>query len=320
MSFFKTHIKKRIKNISSISKSSIFCFDVEKYVPTDFDSWKKSYTAWRQSEINDYKNRSLSLLKKMNAPHEGTMIYRNKPKAVIEVKNLDKWFFNKFSKDFQQILMNINFEICEGEFVVILGESGSGKTTLLQILSGMDRPSNGSVIVANHNLISMNEKQLTEFRRKYVSIIFQNYALTTELTIKENVLFGYQMQENVRKRIEPDKLLEELSISAQKNKLPKQLSGGQQQRVAIAKAIAKNPKILFADEPTGAVDEKTCIDILKIFKDINQKYNTAIVLITHNRILAEIANKVIEISKGKIVDFYIQVPKKIEEINWKNKK
>lgn len=198
--------------------------------------------------------------------------------------------------------------------MVIVGFSGSGKSTLLNILSGIERPSNGQVIVAGHNLISLSDKELTLFRKDFTSFIFQNYALLPELNVRENIMQGAALQSNVYKRLDMDELVNLIGVSEHLDKNINQLSGGQQQRVAIVKSIIKNPKILFADEPTAAVDEETAESILRIFKQINEKYKTTIILITHNPIIALMADKQIRVERGRIVQCINQRPCPIEKL------
>lgn len=200
--------------------------------------------------------------------------------------------------------------------MVVVGFSGSGKSTLLNVLSGIERPSNGQVIVAGHNLIALSDRELTLFRKDYMSFIFQNYALLPELTVRENIMQGAALQQNVYHRLDLDELVNLIGVRDHLDKHVNQLSGGQQQRVAIVKSIIKNPKILFADEPTAAVDEETAKSILHIFKDINEKYRTTIVLITHNPIIARMADKKIRVENGRIVECINQRPCPIEQLPW----
>ncbi|OAL10428.1 ABC transporter ATP-binding protein [Candidatus Mycoplasma haematobovis] len=255
-------------------------------------------------------------MKKCNSVHKGSKYILNRPGYILEVKNVNKWFCNSSDKSYNQVLHNINIDIKEGEFVVILGHSGSGKSTLLNVLSGIDRPSNGSIIVASHNLIALKEKELTRFRRENLSFIFQQYALIPDLTVKDNIMQGAALQENVHRRLDLDELVDFLGIKEHLHKKPNQLSGGQQQRVAIVKSVIKNPKILFADEPTAAVDESTSKSILKIFSDINKRYKTTIVLITHNPIIAKMGTKLVHIEKGRIIKLHNQIPLPLDELPW----
>lgn len=260
------------------------------------------------------QRKQVNLVKKMNKKHPGSIYYKNNPGYVIELENVSKWYANNFTVN--KILENVNLQIKKGEFVVILGPSGSGKTTLLNIISGMDRASNGQVIVSNHNLITMSNKQLTKFRKQYIGFVFQQYGLLNGLKIRENIDLGAKLQDNYRKRLDVDEVVENLGILRHSLKFPNQISGGQQQRVAIARALVKNPDILFGDEPTGAVDENTSKHILKMFCEINQIYKTTIVIVTHNSIIAELATKVVRVDGGVLKEIYEQTPKSVDELNW----
>ncbi|WP_391591677.1 ABC transporter, ATP-binding protein [[Mycoplasma] cavipharyngis] len=268
-----------------------------------------------EREAKSKNRRAVRLVKRMNSrKRSGSIYYKNSPNCIIELENVSKWYTNNFTVN--KILENINLTIKRGEFVVILGPSGSGKTTLLNIISGMDRASNGQVIVSDHNLITMSNKQLTRFRREYVSFVFQQYGLLNDLKIRENIELGAQLQENYRKRLDIDEVIENLGILQHSLKFPREISGGQQQRVAIARALVKNPEILFGDEPTGAVDEETSKQILKMFCEINKIYKTTIVIVTHNPIIAELATKVIRVSDGALKEVREQIPKTVDQLNW----
>ena len=236
-------------------------------------------------------------------------------KNIIELRNVVKYYNNKVLAT--KALYDINLTIEKGEFIIILGQSGSGKTTLLNIISGMDNATYGDVIVAGQNIIDYNAKQLTLFRRKNIGYVFQQYGLLPNLTVIENIQIGQNLQKNKNKRIAISEILESIAISSQKNKYPNELSGGQQQRVSIARSIAKNPNILFGDEPTGAIDEEMSKQVLKLFVDINKKYKTTVVIVTHNPILAEIANRVIYVANGTIAKIVKnEHPKSVDELNW----
>lgn len=252
-------------------------------------------------------------------------------------------------------LKDINLKIKAGEFVVILGPSGSGKTTLLNIISGVDRPSSGEIVVANHNILHMKAEQLTKFRKDKTGYIFQQYSLLPNLTARENISIGYQLglannryltkssyknQIKTAKTIKQkaqifteylaykfkahsvknqllDDIIKLLGLSEQANKYPSQLSGGQQQRVAIARAFVKQPEILFGDEPTGALDIDTTKQILELFHLINKVTKTTILMVTHNPKIAEMANRIIEVHNGAIKrNQFNPEPKKANEIQF----
>lgn len=194
-------------------------------------------------------------------------------------------------------LNKIDLEINEGEIVVILGPSGSGKSTMLNILSGIDNPTKGKVYFNNERIDKLKEKELTNYRKDNLGFIFQSYNLVPNLTIKENIELGRELSKNP---LDLKEIVKEVGLTSHMNKYPYGLSGGQMQRVAIARALVKNPKVLFCDEPTGALDEKTGKNVLKLLQDINKKYNTTMIIVTHNPSIANMANTVIKMNSGEI--------------------
>lgn len=238
---------------------------------------------------------------------------------AVKLKNVVKYYNNKIIAN--KVLNNINLEIKKGEFVVILGPSGSGKTTLLNIISGMDNATYGDTIVAGENLIDYTQSQLTTFRRNNIGYVFQQYGLLPNLTVRENIQIGQNLQHTKSRIIPIDTILKSIGLEMQANKYPNELSGGQQQRVSIARSVAKNPNILFGDEPTGAIDEQTSKNIMNLFIDINKKYKTTIIIVTHNSILAELATMVINVLDGKISSIkYNSKPKTVNQLKWSSKK
>ena len=208
----------------------------------------------------------------------------------------------------------LSFEIEEGEFVVILGPSGAGKSTLLNILGGMDSATSGSVNVFGKEIVGLDEKDLTEYRRQDIGFVFQFYNLIPNLSVLENVELANQI---VKKSKDALEILKLVGLENRINNFPSQISGGEQQRVAIARAIAKNPKILLCDEPTGALDYKTGKNILKILKEYCKNEKKTVIVITHNSSIAQTANKVIEIYDAKVKSVFVnQLPKNIDEIEW----
>ena len=208
----------------------------------------------------------------------------------------------------------LSFEIEEGEFVVILGPSGAGKSTLLNILGGMDSAISGSVNVFGKEIVGLDEKDLTEYRRQDIGFVFQFYNLIPNLSVLENVELANQI---VKKSKDALEILKLVGLENRVNNFPSQISGGEQQRVAIARAIAKNPKILLCDEPTGALDYKTGKNILKILKEYCKNEKKTVIVITHNSSIAQIADKVIEIYDAKVKSVFVnQIPKNIDEIEW----
>lgn len=231
---------------------------------------------------------------------------------AIILKNVEKIY--KSGEVETKALENINLEIYDGEFIVILGPSGSGKSTLLNVISGLDTPSSGEIFYNNEKISDYNEDKLTLFRRKNLGFIFQQYNLLQNLTVKGNIEIGSAISETP---LDIDEVLEAVNMTSEKDKYPYQLSGGQQQRVSIARSIAKNPKILFCDEPTGALDENTGRQVLELIQNMNEKYKTTTVVITHNPNIAQMANRVVKMNSAKIVEVSTNTTKrKASEIKW----
>lgn len=230
----------------------------------------------------------------------------------IEFKDVSKVYFQGKIKI--TALDKINFGINKGELVVILGPSGAGKTTLLNILGGIDTASGGSIFVAGKDISKLNEHELTKYRRTDIGFVFQFYNLIQNLTALENVGLAVQL---CKEHLEPKEILTKVGLEKRLNNFPSELSGGEQQRVAIARSIAKNPKLLLADEPTGALDFKTGKQILKLLEDVCRKEKMTVVIITHNSVLASMADKVIKINNGTISDIITNNnPKSIDELEW----
>ena len=235
-------------------------------------------------------------------------------KKIVELKNVSKTY-NTGDTEFKA-LDNIDLSINKGEFVVILGPSGAGKSTLLNLIGGMDIPTSGSIKIDGEEISKYNENQLSEYRAENIGFIFQFYNILPTLTVLENVELIKDVVKNGNDSIESIKAV---GLEKHINKFPNQLSGGEQQRVSIARAIAKNPKLLLCDEPTGALDSKTGVEVLKLLKkqcDGNNGENT-VIIVTHNSLFADIADTVIRVKNGKIESVIAnQNPKKIEEVSW----
>ena len=233
-------------------------------------------------------------------------------KNFIEFKNVVKTY-NVGEKSFNA-LDGMSFTIPKGEFVVILGPSGAGKSTLLNLLGGMDSATSGSIIIDSENIENFDKNQMTEYRAENVGFIFQFYNILPTLTVLENVEI---VKDIVKQPKSARKILKEVGLSNHLDKFPNQLSGGEQQRVSIARAIAKNPKLLLCDEPTGALDSKTGVEVLKLLKkccDANNGENT-VVVVTHNALIAEIADRVIRVKNGKVDSITEnKKPKNIDEV------
>ncbi|MCR8613016.1 MAG: ATP-binding cassette domain-containing protein [Mycoplasma sp.] len=237
-------------------------------------------------------------IKKLNTSPKGTRIIKNSaPDVLIDVKGVTKSYATK-SFVFNA-LKDVSLEIKKGEFVVILGPSGSGKSTLLNVISGLDRSTYGDIIVDNTNISAITDRELVRFRRKKVGFVFQSYNLLSTLNVNDNVDIGRNLQMDKAKRMQIPELLNKMGMENQGKKRTFELSGGQQQRVAIARALAKSPNLLIGDEPTGALDSKSKIEVFELFKEINKK-GTTILIVTHNEQIAKLANKVIRIKDGVI--------------------
>lgn len=233
---------------------------------------------------------------------------------IVELKNVSK-IYSTGEKEFKA-LDNIDLDINKGEFVVILGPSGAGKSTLLNLIGGMDSPTNGSIKIDGEEISKYNENQLSEYRAENIGFIFQFYNILPTLTVLENVEL---VKDVVKNGNDSKETIKAVGLEEHMNKFPNQLSGGEQQRVSIARAIAKNPKLLLCDEPTGALDSKTGVEVLKLLKkqcDGNNGANT-VVIVTHNSLFAEIADTVIRVKNGKIESVTSnENPKKIDEVKW----
>ncbi|MCG4849052.1 ABC transporter ATP-binding protein [Streptococcus gordonii] len=226
---------------------------------------------------------------------------------MIELKGVRK------SYGANEVLKGIDLRIEEQDYIVILGASGSGKSTLLNILSGLEKPDQGEVLYDGENIASLSESQLTKFRKNQVAFIFQQYYLLQELTVEQNVKMGAHLAKNQ----DYLPIVEAMGLKEKLHQYPSELSGGEQQRVAIARALAKKPKVLFLDEPTGALDEETGRQILSFIAQMKKELGFTLVMVTHNEHIAQLANTVVRVNSGKIQDITVnEEPKSIEEIGW----
>ncbi len=226
---------------------------------------------------------------------------------MIELKGVRK------SYGANEVLKGIDLRIEEQDYLVILGASGSGKSTLLNILSGLEKPDQGEVLYDGENIASLSESQLTKFRKNQVAFIFQQYYLLQELTVVQNVKMGAHLAKNQ----DYLPIIEEMGLKEKIHQYPSELSGGEQQRVAIARALAKKPKVLFLDEPTGALDEATGRQILSYIAQMKKELGFTLVMVTHNEHIAQLANTVVRVNSGQIQDITVnEEPKSVEEIGW----
>lgn len=230
--------------------------------------------------------------------------------TVIEFRNVDKIY--KSGDSFLKAMDDVTFKINQGEFVVILGPSGAGKSTLLNLLGGLDSVSSGEIIVNGKHIESLTENQLTKFRAENVGFVFQFYNLIPNLTARENIEL---MKEIVSFDINTLELLDSVGLKDHANQFPAELSGGEQQRVSIARAIAKKPTMLLCDEPTGALDSETGTIILNLLQEMSNSKNSTVIIVTHNEILSEAADRTIKIKNGKVESITLEkYPKKITEL------
>ena len=219
---------------------------------------------------------------------------------ILQASNLTKIYGS--GENEVHALDGVNFSVEKGEFVAIVGTSGSGKSTMLHMLGGLDRPTGGSVEVDGKEIFSLKDEELTIFRRRKIGFVFQNYNLVPVLNVYENIVLPVQLDGKTPDASYIDSIIETLGLERKLENLPNNLSGGQQQRVAIARALASKPAIILADEPTGNLDSKTSQDVLGLLKVTSQKYGQTIVMITHNEEIAQLADRIIRIEDGKIVE------------------
>jgi len=211
-------------------------------------------------------------------------------------------------------LKDVNLEINEGEVVVLLGPSGSGKSTMLNVCSGLDNPTSGVINIDGEIISDMNSKQLTKFRRNNLGFIFQQYNLLQTLSVRENVEVGREVSLDP---FEVEDIIDQVGLTQNIDKYPFQLSGGEQQRVSIARAVVKKPKIMFCDEPTGALDEENAKEILGVIQKLNETFNTTVVLITHNPSIGVMADRIVKLNNGEVVEVIVNKNKKrASEIIW----
>lgn len=232
--------------------------------------------------------------------------------AFLKVNKINKSFGEKENR--VHVLKDIDFEVDKGQFCVLLGPSGSGKSTLLNIIGGIDTADSGEIAVSGDMLSAMNDKALTDYRRRHLGYVFQMYNLIPNLTVRENIEVGAYISD---KPLDIDELISTLGLTEHQNKVPSQLSGGQQQRTSIGRAIVKNPDILLCDEPTGALDYHTSKEILALIETVCRKYGSTVIMVTHNSAIKEMADVVIRLRDGAIRDRTLNTDRKsAEELEW----
>lgn len=230
---------------------------------------------------------------------------------MIEAREIMKFYGNGESRF--QVLKGISLKIADGDFAVILGASGSGKSTFLNVLSGLERSDGGAVLYDDNDITKISDDKLTEFRKNNIGFIFQQYYLLPNMNVDKNVKMGADLASNKDYK----NIIEAVGLGEKLNKYPSELSGGEQQRVSVARALAKKPKVLFLDEPTGALDEQTGRQVLDYICKLQKEYGFTIVMVTHNQNIAEMANTVIKMNSGKISKIFTnETQKTAYEIGW----
>ena len=233
--------------------------------------------------------------RKRRPARRGTIAAMDAPAAVFRARGLTKTY--RTGDVEVHALRDVDLDVGRGEFIVLLGPSGSGKSTLLNILGGLDVPTSGEVSFAEHRLSGASEAELTAYRREHVGFVFQFYNLIPSLTVRENVALVTDIAEHP---MPADEAIDLVGLTPRRDHFPAQLSGGEQQRVAIARAIAKRPDVLLCDEPTGALDSATGVQVLRALEHINRSTGALTVVITHNAVIADMADRVIQLSDGRI--------------------
>ncbi len=230
----------------------------------------------------------------------------------LSVKGLKRSFGTGDSK--VDVLNGIDLEVEKGEFLCLLGQSGCGKSTLLNIIGGIDSPDEGSICLNDKHMEKMSQKELTMYRRDHLGYIFQMYNLVPDLTVRENIEVGAYLSKDP---LNVDEIIELTGLKDHQNKIPNQISGGQQQRTSIGRALVKKPEILLCDEPTGALDYKTSKEILALIEDVNRKYKTTVIMVTHNAAIKHMSDRTLELKDGRVVDSFVNEHKvSAVELEW----
>ena len=219
---------------------------------------------------------------------------------LLEVNNICKTYGS--GETAVHALKKVSFSVPKGEYVAIVGESGSGKSTLLNMIGALDTPTSGKVVISGKEIFSMNDNRLTVFRRRNIGFIFQAFNLIPELTVEQNIIFPVLLDYQKPDRKYLEELLTVLNLKERRNHLPSQLSGGQQQRVAIGRALITRPSLILADEPTGNLDTQNSSEVIALLKEASRKYEQTIIMITHNRSIAQSADRILQVSDGVLTD------------------
>ena len=220
---------------------------------------------------------------------------------LLEVKNISKTYGN--GETAVKALKDVSSSVPKGEYVAIVGESGSGQSTLLNMIGALDTPTSGKVLIDGKDILAMNDRKLTVFRRRNIGFIFQAFNLIPELTVEQNIIFPLLLDYQKPDKRYLEELLTVLNLKDRRNHLPSQLSGGQQQRVAIGRALITRPSLIMADEPTGNLDSQNSSEVIALLKETSKKYEQTIIMITHNRSIAQTADRVLQVSDGTLTDF-----------------
>ena len=219
---------------------------------------------------------------------------------LLEVKEISKTYGS--GEAAVEALKNVSFSVEKGEFLAIVGESGSGKSTLLNMIGALDAPTSGKVIIDGKDIMAMKDNAATIFRRRNIGFIFQAFNLIPELTVEQNIIFPLLLDYQKPDQKYLDELLDVLNLENRRKHLPSQLSGGQQQRVAIGRALITRPSIILADEPTGNLDSQNSSEVIALLKDASRKYGQTIIMITHNRVIAQAADRILQVRDGVVTD------------------
>lgn len=304
---------KKQKKSKNVEKTIVVKTPITEGLGTRLSKAKEPYSIVDDDvNIKILDNKTLKKVRKSNdSPRkkDDHALLQNSEGMIVEVKDVRKTYLS--GNIATEVLKGISFSIKRGEIAILYGKSGSGKSTLLNIISALDRPSTGDVIVNNINLPYLSDRYQTLFRRQNISFIFQNYNLLQNLNSYDNVETGSYLQADKKKRLNIKDLFKQFDLENCMYKYPSQMSGGQQQRVSILRAIAKNSEIIVADEPTGALDEKTGHIVLKLLQQINRDYNATIIMVSHDPDIAVLADKVISLENGHIKEIIEQKRKSL---------